>query len=228
MGFLETIQNWSNQNSGFLALILFTTTLLLGWVTGIFKALMKNPKFEINVIDGPSICSSFDTGRTINNQGTHRTAVAVYLRVKNVGTAPAEIEKVSVAYKSHAYMLPFRWFWIKNETVCLADFTGSFGEDKKVIPFMHQKNQLIENKTSSYLNIGESRIGLCYFEQGESVGKYFPKDKNFFVKIRVRVTDSFGKNYYCNYKIPKLTLRAAQELCPKFGYTNEQLLQKSS
>lgn len=42
------VANWANQNQGFLAIILFLVSLLIGWVSGFFKWLFgkldkKNP-----------------------------------------------------------------------------------------------------------------------------------------------------------------------------------------
>lgn len=33
----EIIKNWANQNQGFLAIILFLISLLIGWISGFFK-----------------------------------------------------------------------------------------------------------------------------------------------------------------------------------------------
>lgn len=48
MDTINVLKDWSNQNQGFLAIILFTATLFIGWISGFFKWLLgkfdrKNP-----------------------------------------------------------------------------------------------------------------------------------------------------------------------------------------
>lgn len=38
---IESIKNWANGNQGFLAIILFFTSVLIGWVSGFFKWLSE-------------------------------------------------------------------------------------------------------------------------------------------------------------------------------------------
>jgi hypothetical protein len=200
------IVKWSNDNSGFLTIVVFTATILLGWGSGVFRFLMHKPKFKIEIIEGPSFCSTYDAKEIESIKMAHRTAVAIYLHITNVGSAAAEIDKISVAYKSRAFKNPFKWYWLANETICLSDFTVPLGqEDFKVVPFLKQKNQLITNDSSLYLRAGEKRNGISYFEQEASFGEYYPKDNNFYVKIKVMVSDSFGHKYYGQSVIPKVT-----------------------
>ena len=47
-----------NENQGVLAVVLFLGTLLLGWASGLFKALRNKPNLKIRVIEnGPSFYS---------------------------------------------------------------------------------------------------------------------------------------------------------------------------
>jgi hypothetical protein len=223
MTVFEIAVKWSNDNSGFLTIGIFISTLLIGWVTGIFRFLRHKPKFKIEVIEGPSFCSTYDAREIESTKCAHRTAVSVYLHITNIGSAAAEIGKISVAYKSRAFKNPFKWYWLPNETICLTDFTVPIGqEDVKVVPFLKQRNQLITNDASLYLMAGESRNGISYFEQEASFGDYYPKDTDFYVKIKIMVVDSFGHKYYGQSVIPKVTLAAAQKWCNKFGLTVEQ------
>ena len=72
------------------------------------------------------------------------------------------------------------------------------------------------------MRVGESCIGISYFEQETSSGLYYPKDKKFKVRVIIRVRDSFGKYYYTKTTIPKVILSGAQEICENFGKTIEQ------
>lgn len=218
----DFLLKWSNENSGFLTLLIFTATLLLGWLTGIFRFLRHQPKLKIEVIKGPSFCSTYDAMTLDPSKGAHRTAISVYLNITNIGSAPAQIDRIAVAYRSRAFKNPFKWYWLQNETICLSDFAAPLGDDYQVFPFMKQQNQLLYNEQSLYLRAGESRNGISYFEQEVSFGEHYPKDINFYVKIKIMVTDSFGHKYYEKSLIPKVKLAAAQEWCNKFGLTLQQ------
>ena len=222
MNAFEFLVKLSNDNSGFLTLLIFTATVLLGWFTGVFRFLMHQPKFKIEVIEGPSFCSTYDAMEVESIRGAHRTAIAVYLSITNIGSAAAEISQISVAYKSRAFKNPFKWYWLQNETTFLTDFAVPLGDTYKVVPFMKQQNQLIHNDTSLYLRAGENRNGISYFEQEASFGEHYPKDINFYVKIKIMARDSFGHKYYGKSVIPKVKLAAAQEWCKKFGLTIQQ------
>lgn len=93
--------DWSNQNQGVLAVVLFLVTLALGWVSGIFSALRRKPKFQISVIDGPTFCCTFMLGKRHGDYEVHRTGVALYLRIANVGSAPSSIDNISIGYHWH-------------------------------------------------------------------------------------------------------------------------------
>lgn len=48
MDVINTLKDWANQNQGFLAILLFLISLLIGWISGFFKWFfgkfdMKNP-----------------------------------------------------------------------------------------------------------------------------------------------------------------------------------------
>src|SRR5688500_14217810 len=92
-----------NTNEGVLSLIIFLVSLLIGWVTGILRALTRKPRFKIRLIPKMTFVVVYLTGEkyTPPGQGTydvHKTAFAVYLSVTNVGSAPSEIGKIKVGY----------------------------------------------------------------------------------------------------------------------------------
>jgi len=218
----ESIIDWSNHNSGFLTLIIFIVTLLLGWISGIFKALIKKPKLAIELIKTPSFCSTFDTGRKKNGVDIHRTAILLYLKILNVGSEATEPHKISVGYKAKNNFIPFKWCWIEHETTLLSDFTMAMGDKIKAFPFLKQKNELISNKLSTYLKVGQSINGLVYFEQDESTGNNYPKsDVAHNVRILIKIVDSFGNKFYKRASISKVKIEAVKEHCKYFGLTRE-------
>ncbi|MFP2770814.1 hypothetical protein [Oceanisphaera sp. KMM 10153] len=222
---MESIINWTNSNSGFLALIIFLVTLFLGWVTGIFKALKRKPKLKMEILQGPTFCASFDTPRTWNGHQAHRTAISIYLSITNVGSAPTDIKEIHVGYKSQSHSLPFLWFWLKELTASKSDFVMKLGDDSKVFPFLMQRNQLTENQIDTYLLEGKRCNGVVYFEQEESWGNYLPKVQDNKMKVKVRVCDVYGNYYTAKSVINKVTLQAAKEVCEKFGETRESLVE---
>ena len=111
--------------------------------------------------------------KQIRTERLHRTAFLVYLKIQNDGEVPVQIGDIHLGYKSEANEFFDSWYWLKQETVLLEDFTSSIGDRLKVYPFLKQKNQLIENETVVILDPGETTNGLVYFEQGESSGKYY-------------------------------------------------------
>ena len=215
---------WTNKNSGFLGFLIFATTVLLGWISGIFSALRKKPKLEIEILGGPTFCASFDTGRVFEGNLTHRTAIAAYIAITNVGTAPTDIKAIHIGYKSQSQKNPFKWFWLKEITVAKSDFTMKLGDDLKVFPFLIQRNQIKENHIDTYLHEGKRCNGVIYFEQDECWGNFLPKVKNNKMVIKVRIFDVYGKSYSATSIINKVTLDAAKKVCETFGETRESLV----
>jgi hypothetical protein len=142
------------------------------WGVKAVKGFSRNkPSLSISVIEEPTMCSSFDTGRIMLNEKLHRTAFLLYLKILNDGEVPIQIDKIHLGYKSEANDNTELWYWLKEETVLLEDYATPIGDSKKVIPFLKQKNHLIENNIENYLRPGEYKNGLVYFEQEESIGK---------------------------------------------------------
>lgn len=220
---MDSIINWTNSNSGFLTLILFFFTLLLGWVSGIFKALIKKPNLKIEVLEGPTFCASFDTSRQYNGHQAHRTAISLYLAITNVGNTPTDIKEIHVGYKSLSHFLPFRWFWLKELTIAKSDFVMDMGQQSKVFPFLMQRNQLTDNRIDTYLLEGKRCNGMVYFEQDESWGNYLPKAPNNKLLIKIKIVDVYGNCFSINATINKVTLKEAKTACSEFGETKESL-----
>src|ERR1700722_7724874 len=139
----SAVAKWLNDNQGVTAIGLFLVTLVLGWLSGIFSALRRRPKFQISLIAGSTFCCSFPTGAKRGGDPVPRTGIALYLAVANVGSAASSIENISVAY--HWHVRPFSvlwlryrlgWFWIRDQTAVIHDFQVKIGENIKFYPFL--------------------------------------------------------------------------------------------
>lgn len=220
-----------NDNQGIISIAIFIITLLLGWISGIFSALQKKPKFKIDLIDGPSFCCTFNTGKECFGHDVHTTAFSLYLNISNIGSAPSSIQKIYIGY--HWDLEPFSinwlkykigWFWLKHETVISEDFRVDIGNDNvKLFPFLTQKNSLLPMQVDKFLNIGKAVNGIVYFEQPESWGAQYPLYLNGKVKIKVKVFDVFGKSHSNKLKINLLNLEQASKFNPAFGSTHSSL-----
>ncbi|NRG17967.1 hypothetical protein HPQ64_09735 [Rhizobiales bacterium] len=215
-----------NQNQGVLTLSLFVATILIGWISGIFKALRQRPRLLVKLIDGPTFCCTFLTGRKHKNFDTHRTGIALYLNISNLGSAPTSITSIEVGYHWHLrplsmVWLKFRigWFWIKHQSISLDDFQADIGDSVKIFPFLTQRNRLSPSESKTYLRIGESTNGVVYFEQEESWGGCFPHHHKGKTKIKLLIKDTSGKKYYSIHKIPIINLEEAKKYNPRFGET---------
>jgi len=136
---------WLNDNVGVVSLLVFLVTAFFGWASGIFAALRRRPKFKVTVIlDGPTLCCTFPIGERHGAFDMHRTAIALYLKISNIGSASSSIDNISIGYHWHLALKPFRmqwlqytvgWFWLTDQSVVLADFQSKIGEHIKVYPY---------------------------------------------------------------------------------------------
>jgi len=215
---IDTLINWTNQNAGFLTLILFLTTLVLWWVSGIFRALTHKPMFKIGLLDGPTFFCTFPAGKEFNQSPTLRTAAAIYLKITNIGTAPAQIVSVRLGYHNYSFKHTFIWFWLYT-TPAIGDFGHTIGENVRIFPFLFQKSVLLHQSISTYLKPGQDTKGVLYFEQPESWGSFKPRTKNESTKVKVLVKDSYGNTYSKRFKVPVVELEYAKKFNSKFGTT---------
>jgi hypothetical protein len=221
---------WSNDNQGVLTLAIFGVTLAFGWMSGIFSALRRKPKFRLRLIDGPTFCCTFHVGKKHKSHKVHRTGIALYLSVANIGSAASSIESVSVGYHWHLHPFSFQWllysvgwFWLKNHAVALDDFQASIGGNIKVYPFLLQRNNLSPSEVSTFLQVGQSTNGVVYFEQADSWGGCFPSPRNGFVTIKVCIEDVFRRKHKARFRIPFVTMEYARGYNPSFGTTLAEL-----
>ncbi len=220
---IKAILNWTNSNAGFLSLLIFATTILIGWISGIFQALRNKPKFRIKVLPGPSLCSTFETGRNFKSYPTTRTAISVYLNVVNVGSAPSDITDVHIGYHNYTFRHTFLWYWLTTMINVRADFRFQAGDLTKTFPFLIQSSVSTEDKATTYLEVGRSVNGIVYFEQFESWGGFCPRERDGLVKVKIRIKDAFGRFHKHVTRIPKVPLDQARKYNPEFGNTLEKL-----
>lgn len=219
-----------NANQGILTFLIFLTTLILGWASGIFSALRHRPKLRVSLIDGPTFSCTFFTGKKYEGFDAHRTGIALYLHISNYGSAPTAVTDVEVGY--HWYLRPFSklwwkyrvgWFWLTNQSVALDDFQVSIGNSTKVYPFLTQINHLSNARPKTHLRIGEATNGIVYFEQQESWGGCFPRPKFGYTHIKVRLKDTHGRQHISKHKIPTIERVDALKYNPRFGETHQEL-----
>jgi hypothetical protein len=231
----RSIGYWMNNNQGMVSVGIFILTLVLGWCSGIFGALRRRPKFTISTLPGPTFTCTYPIGTRHNNYEVHRTGIAIYLRIANIGTAPSMIEQISVGY--HWDIKPISWlwlkyaigwYWLKNPTVALSDFKVQIGENVKFYPFLLQNSVISGSQAETFLEPGRSSSGVIYFEQVDSWGGCFPKSHNGEVVLKISVTDIRGKKHLKKLKIPAIELTEAKKFNPKFGRTLVELHDGSS
>ena len=223
---ISDIIKWSNRNAGFLSVIIFVVTLFLGWTSGIFRSLRKRPKFKIKIMPGPTMCTTFCTGKKFNGYDVHRTAISAYLGISNIGSAPSSIETVWIGYHwniSPISWLWFRyrlfWYWLKQPITTMEDFQCAVGDNVKIYPSLLQGTSSIRKAPETYLEVGKNVNGVVYFEQDDSWGGCSPALKNNRVKFRVIIFDTFGKKYKKTFWAPFKDLHEAQKYNPSFGAT---------
>ena len=222
---------WFNANSGFVSILIFAITLIFGWVSGIFQALRKRPKFKIKVIPGPTMCSTFHTGNKIDGYDAHRTAISLYLKISNIGNSASDIDRVEIGYhwnlsKKNWLWVKYGlgWFWLKNATVAIEDFRSEIDKDNmKFFPFLFQRSFMTNQNSDLYLKVGKNTTGIIYFEQGESWGASSPIVQNGHVKIKIKVYDVFSKAYTTIATIPMVELSEAKKYTQYFGETLEAI-----
>ena len=215
---------WTNNNQGLVSLLLFVATIFFGWLSGIFSSLRRKPNFKFTVIPGPTFCTTFLTGEKEGPYDVHRTAIALYLHISNVGSAPSSIDNIALGYHWHCapftppwWQFGIRWFWISDQTVTLEDFQYHFADKVKVYPSLFQGSAILGSAPETYLQVGQTVNGVVYFEQRESWGACYPLQRNGRTRIRVAITDAFGKRHQRTVSIPVISLEEARKYNPAVG-----------
>ena len=105
------LAKWLNDNQGVVGIAIFVATIGFGWLSGIFSALRRKPKFKVRLIEGPTFCCTYPTGNTHEGFDAHRTGIALYLTIANIGSASSSLENISVGY--HWHLRPFTFLWLR-------------------------------------------------------------------------------------------------------------------
>jgi hypothetical protein len=223
---LVDVAKWLNDNQGVLSLLTFLLTIFIAWITGLFSALRRRPKLRIAILEGPTLCSTFPTGEKHEGFEVHRTGIALYLKISNVGSAPTSIDNVKLGY--HWHVRPFTfvwlkyrvfWFWLQNPAITIEDFQVKIGENIKFYPSLFQRSSISGQSGDTYLRIGQSVNGVIYFEQSESWGGFYPYPRNGRTKVRVAVVDAFKQSHKKTFWVPVVSLEEAKKYNPSFGIT---------
>ena len=226
----EVVAKWLNDNQGVLGLIVFIATLSFGWLSGIFGALRRKPKLRFHLILGPTFCCTYPTGKLHGSFPVHRTGVALYLRISNVGSAATSIESIGVGYHANIRPLSIQWFrfrvgwlWLNDQIAAIHDFQAKIGENIKIYPFLVQASILSGKAADTFLVPGQSTNGVVYFEQSDSWGGFFPLVGKAGVRVKVAVRDTFGANHAKTFTIPAVSMEQARTYNPSFGKTFSEL-----
>ncbi len=230
--FINEIIDWTNKNSGFLGLLIFLSSLLIGWISGLFGFLRKRPKFKIRIIEQATFGCIIDLNRTYNDLPVHKTAIAVYLEITNIGNAPSSIGEIKLGYllsdKRPKWRTSRNWIY---ETFAKSDFRVEF-RDSKVIkgyPFLKQKNVNFDNKIDNYLEVGKTSNGIVYFEESEAYGSWMPRFNKDIetTDLIVKVKDSFDNNHKKKFTLKLVDPNYTLKINPYFGQTqNEYFTEK--
>lgn len=171
---LQGIVNILNENQGVLTVFLFILSLVIGWLSGIFDALRRRPKLLLSLLDGPTFCCTFLTGKKYGDFDGHRTGIALYLHVKNLGSAATDLESIEIGYHCSLRPISLLWlryglgrFWIRHQSVALEDFQVSIGRSIKVYPFLTQHNNLATNYRKHIFVLGSRRAVLYTLNSGK-------------------------------------------------------------
>jgi hypothetical protein len=230
MSFAGSSADWINENQGLVGVSIFLLTLLFGWVSGIFSALRRKPKFKTKIIPGPSFVCTFSTGEKFNGHEVHRVGIALYLSVANCGSAASSIDAVHIGYRWNLIPFSMMWLkhtvlrhWLKERTAALSDFQVTIGKSIKIYPFLFQRNYLSPVHQETYLRPGQSVVGVVYFEQADSWGGFQPLIRREETRLAVRVIDVFGGRHTRTFRVPAVTLEEARKFNPSFGLTIAEL-----
>lgn len=223
---IEKVIDWANINQGFVTLITFFIAILIGWVTGIFNKLMFKPNLFVRILPGPTLCCTFDTGRSYNDQSVSRTAIAAYLKVSNRGNAPSSISKVRLGIRTYSFLNPFHITWL-DQTNVLASFMHDIGESKKIYPMLFQVDSITSGMSEDYLRPGQTTTGVVYFELDDSWGEHYPRVKPYktwmITRAKLSIEDGFGHRHKSWHDIPVVEIEYARKYNKEFGQTLEAL-----
>ena len=171
MNYLKEIINWTNENSGFLSLILFLGTILYGSLSGLFKSLIKKPELKVRFIPKACFYSTFYVNEKHEPKkgeiyDVHKTGFVIYASLSNIGNMPTAIDKIYIGYKKNK---KFRFFE-RNRFIWLAQwhsftpFKSKMKNDSDLIyPTLRIKNFPTDRRINYWNSL---------FRTSKSLGKF--------------------------------------------------------
>ena len=221
------IVKWTNENSGFLSLVLFLATLVYGWWSGLWNSLNKKAKLKIRFIDKVSFYSFFHIGEKWLDKKSnveydlHKTGFAVYMSIANVGNKPTTIDKIYLGYeknkpKSNWFKKDINWLaqWHPAEEFKMENADGTF----IAVNNLRIKYNSTDNKNDDFLDVGTSTVGVAYFEQETAWGNYSPKQlEDESIEIIIKIRDIYHKEYKFRTSLKKLPIEKARKYNQHFG-----------
>lgn len=225
MEYLDIIIEWTNDNSGFLSLILFLATILYGWLSGLFSSLIKKPNLKVRFISKVSFYSTYSTNEKYEPKkgevyDVHKTGFVVYIVISNIGNMPTAIDKIYLGYKKNKKMNIFeksKFVWL-SQWHAFTPFKTKMKNDSDLFYSTLRIKDYPTDTSDSYLRVGESITGTAYFEQVKAWGNYNPlQNEDKSTNIKLKIVDVYGNKFYSKYKLKFIELEKAREFNEYFG-----------
>jgi hypothetical protein len=228
---INGVQKWSNSNEGYISLLAFFITLILGLVTGLFKSLIKTPKVKVIFLEKMKFYSNFEIDLKFHNQRddkiypVHKTAFVVYMKISNIGNTPTSIEKIFLGYYTKKAMFWKKYLWLpmlhtpQAFSIPLKATRPNSEEKLLMLPTLITGG--LFKQADLFLEIGKQLIGTVYFEGSESWGNHFPypiNDKGD-IEIKIKIKDIYSKVYYFKTILRKETIENAYKYNSDFGFS---------
>lgn len=220
---INEIIKWTNENSGFLSIILFIGTIIYGWISGLFDSLVKRPKLKVRFIDKVAFYSFYITGEkhTVKNvtYDIHKTGFVVYMSIGNIGNIPTSIDKIFLGYYKHKKTFFFKEINWLPQWHALANFKlPTKTENFIVVSTLRIRDHELDNSNKSFLQVADTVVGVAYFEQVKAWGNFQPlREEDGSTKIKIKIRDIYGRNYVFKTKLKHISIEEAQRINPNFG-----------
>ena len=219
---IEELIKWTNSNSGFLSLLLFIATLLIGLVSGLYSSLTSRSKIKVEILKRPAVCMVEKIEKTHS-----RASFGVYLKIVNIGYSPVDIDSVFLSFQTQSKA----WSEKLSSTVCKSEFFEVLDGNKlKILPFLMQMSPNAVADNSSYLNRGQQKNGIVYFESEPMIDSELPfHNQEFKIKIKLFLKDTLGKSYLKDGEVFLVQPQVLREsICSEFGNTKNDLKPKGT
>jgi hypothetical protein len=223
----QLIIKWTNDNSGFLSLILFIVTVFYGWFSGLFQSLIKKPKLKVRFIEKSSFYCFFDTGNQYFHPelkegfDLHQTGFAVYMSISNIGNIATSIDKIYLGYYKNSTknkLFNKQLIWL-SQWHTFDNFKFEFEDTILFIPPLRGKSDFFTEKNNDTLEVGKSISGVAYFEQEEAWGNFNPKtiDEKGTINVIIKIRDIYDRNYKFKTQLKSKSLDEARKINSTFG-----------